>query len=119
MKNEIIVDGITYVPKETNVESNDLKAVLIRTYSAGVHYGYLKYEKDVPAGIKVKLNDARRVWSWSGAASLSQMSVDGVKNPNVCKFPCKVSEITLIAIEILPLTEKALKSLDSVKVWEK
>ncbi len=41
--------------------------VLIRTYSAGVHFGNLE-EMD---GQMVRLSNARRLWSWSGALSLS------------------------------------------------
>ena len=62
---------------------------------------------------------ARRLWYWSGAASLSQLSVDGVSNPGECKFPCEVEKDELTeAIEILPLTDKAKKSIDSVEIWK-
>jgi len=48
--------------------------------------GYLKAVK----GRKVELVNARRLWYWSGAASLSQMALEGVKNPDTCKFPAAV-----------------------------
>ena len=41
---ELVIEGVTYVPKDTvskqaqNTEGLD--CVMIRTYSAGVHYGY-------------------------------------------------------------------------------
>jgi Domain of unknown function (DUF6948) len=91
------------------------KYVIVRTYSAGVFAGELKSKK----GKEVVLNNARRLWFWSGAASLSQLSVDGVLKPDNCKFPCTVKEIILTeAIEILPCTAKAKKSIASVKVWK-
>jgi hypothetical protein len=88
--------------------------VIVRTYSAGVFAGVLKSRK----GREVVLTNARRIYYWAGAATLSQLSVDGTSKPNECKFPCAVPEITLLeAIEILPISAKAKASLDSVKVW--
>ena len=88
--------------------------VIIRTYSAGVFAGYLE-KRD---GKEVTLLKARRLWYWSGAASLSQLSVDGVSKPNDCKFPCEIEKVELTeAIEILSVTEKAQKSIASVKIW--
>jgi hypothetical protein len=88
--------------------------VIARTYSAGVFAGILKSRK----GQEVILSNARRLWYWSGAASLSQLAVDGVNNPGSCKFPVEVKEVELLqVIEILPCTEKARKSIAEVKVW--
>lgn len=90
--------------------------VLVRTYSAGVHVGTLQ-SRD---GKEVVLTNARRIWYWSGAASLSQLATNGTKDPNNCKFPCPVSEILLTeAIEIIPLTPAARRSIDQVPIWEK
>lgn len=89
--------------------------VIVRTYSAGVFAGTLKSRE----GREVVLTNARRLWYWKGAASLSQLSVDGVKYPDECKFPCEVPEVTLLeAIEILPVSEKAKASIASVPVWK-
>ncbi len=89
--------------------------VIVRTYSAGVFAGYLEKRK----GQEVTLSKARRLWYWDGASSLSQLSVDGVSKPENCKFPCEVPTVELLqAIEILPVSIKAKKSIASVKVWE-
>ena len=89
--------------------------VIVRTYSAGVFSGYLASHQDK----QVVLKQARRLWFWEGAASLSQLSIDGTKKPKQCKFPVAVPEITLTeAIEILPCSEKARLSIESVSVWE-
>ena len=91
------------------------KKCIIRTYSAGVHYGTIK-PRD---GKEVLLKNAIRIWYWSGAASLSQMSVDGVNDPDKCKFSVPGAEILLTeAIEIIPCTEKAIKNIESVKPWK-
>lgn len=92
-----------------------MKDVIVRTYSAGVFAGQLKSRK----GKEVVLKNARRLWYWSGAASLSQLANEGVKNPGNCKFPASVPEVILTeAIEILPLSKKAKKILDEVPEWK-
>ncbi len=93
---------------------NGMRCVLVRTYSAGVHVGYEKKKQ----GKFITLVNARRLWRWSGAASLSQLAMEGVKNPEKCKFPCTVTQIELKWIEIIPITEAARESIDAVPVWE-
>ena len=89
--------------------------VIVRTFSAGVFAGEL-VERN---GKEVTLTNARRLWYWSGAASLSQLSQEGVKNPKDCKFPCEVPSVTLTeAIEILPCSDVARKSIAGVPVWQ-
>jgi len=90
--------------------------VIVRTYSAGVFAGHL-FSRNCR---EVVLKNARRLWYWEGAASLSQLSVDGVSKPQNCKFPVIVPEVLLTeVIEILPGSRKAQKSIESVKVWSK
>jgi len=89
--------------------------VIVRTYSAGVFAGYLESRN----GKEVVLKDARRIWYWQGAASLSQLAVDGTSKPDGCKFPVAVNTVTLTeAIEILEVTPKAKESILSVPVWK-
>jgi hypothetical protein len=91
-----------------------MKYVIVRTYSAGVFAGFLESRKDR----EVVLRDARRIWYWAGAASLSQLAMEGTKKPNECKFPCKVDRVELLeAIEILDTTPQAQKSIEDVPVW--
>ena len=69
---------------------------------------------------KILLN-ARRIWYWAGAASLSQLAIDGTSRPNDCKFPEAVSKIELTSpngFEILDVTEKAKQSIMDVKEWK-
>lgn len=107
----ITIDEVVYV-REQQVDGN---YVVVRTYSAGVHIGYLKRL----AGKEVTLTNARRVYYWSGAATLSEMAVNGVKNPDACQFTVVVPEILLTeAIEVIPCTTKAKISLEGVKVWK-
>ena len=91
------------------------KYVIVRTYSAGVFAGYLKKK----AGREVTLTKARRLWYWDGAATLSQLAMEGVKRPENCKFPCEVDEVKLLeAIEILNATSKAKESIAKVPIWK-
>jgi hypothetical protein len=65
------------------------------------------------------MRNARRLWYWEGAASLSQMAQSGTSKPEKCKFPEPVDRIELLeAIEILDVTEVARKSIESVTVWK-
>ena len=116
---EISINGTSYVPKGSSEEKavclEGMPYVICRTYSAGVFAGYLKSRN----GQEVQMINARRLWYWDGAASLSQLAVDGVKKPKTCKFPCEVPSIELLnAIEIIPCSEKARKSIANVGVWE-
>lgn len=92
------------------------KKVIIRTYSAGVFFGEL-IKKD---GREVHLKDARRIWYWDGAASLSELAMSGTSKPENCKFPETVKNIILTeAIEIIETTEQAQKSIEGVAIWSK
>ena len=89
--------------------------VIVRGDRSGVFFGNLKERN----GQEVTLTDCRRVWYWSGAASISQIAAEGVKNPDECKFTMSVSEIIILdAIEIIPCTKEAIQNINSVKVWK-
>jgi hypothetical protein len=91
------------------------KYVIVRTYSAGVFAGYL-FSRN---GQEVILKNARRLWYWTGAASLSQMAMEGTSSPSTCKFPCSVDQVELLqAIEILDCSENAKASIEAVPVWK-
>jgi hypothetical protein len=83
------------------------KYVVVRTYSAGVHIGVLaEHEKT-----EVVLKDARRIWSWAGANTLSEISLRGVGTGS--RISDKVPEIYLSeAIELIPCSAEARENLD-------
>lgn len=98
------------------MNTNIGKKVLIRGNRSGVEFGELVSQK----GSEVTLKNARRIWYWDGAASLSQLAKDGTSNPSNCKFTVFVDSITILdAIEIIPCTDKAVKSIEEVKVWKR
>ena len=116
---EIVIDGIEYVPKDSMLplapKVDGMELVMVRTYSAGVFFGYLE-KRDGQEGT---LRNARRVRYWEGAASLSQLATDGTSKPEKCKFPCAVDLVLLLqTIEIIPITNKAKESLEGVAIWQ-
>lgn len=114
--NKITINGVEYVQADSISNSytkneEGLEYVVVRTYSAGVHFGYLK-SRD---GKEVVLVQARRAWYWEGAFTLSQLAMEGVKKPENCKFSVVVDEILLTeAIEIIKCTDSAKQILQSV-----
>lgn len=106
----IICDG-----KSDIVRVKAGKVTLVRTFSAGVHFGIVKKRK----GKEVTLINARRLWSWEGACSLSQVAVDGV-NLEESKISITVPEITLTeAIELIAMSDKAAEQMMEAKPWKK
>lgn len=102
--------------KQDDIKIEDYRYVIVRTYSAGVFSGNFHSRLNG----SVILQKARRLWKWSGAASLSQLAMEGVKDPDNCMFPCEVDSIELLnPIEIITCTEKAKESIKGVKIWEK
>lgn len=90
------------------------KKEIVRGDRSGVFFGTLK-EKN---GQEVVLGGCRRIWYWDGAASISQLAVDGTSKPTECKFTVAVDEIGILdAIEIIPCTANAIESIESVSVW--
>ncbi|CAB4132605.1 hypothetical protein UFOVP255_35 [uncultured Caudovirales phage] len=95
--------------------NNENPYVIVRTYSAGVFAGNLLSRE----AREVTLTNARRIWYWAGAASLSQLAMEGTSKPAECKFPCEVDQVLLLeAIEILSVTEKARQSIKQVPIWK-
>ncbi len=115
-----MIDDVKYVRADAvkaPAENFDgLKYVIIRSYDAGCFAGYLVEKKDR----NVKLKKARRLWYWDGAASLSQLAMEGVNKPDSCKFPCEVDNIEIDNVcEVIDATHTAQESINNVPVWKK
>jgi hypothetical protein len=116
--NEVEINGQVYVKKGTESQPaeklDNMEYVIIRGDRSGVFAGYLESKKEK----EVILRQARRIWYWSGAASISQLAEDGTSDPDNCKFPVALNKIQILdVIEIINCTEKARKSIQGVKVW--
>lgn len=120
----IKIDEVEYIRKDSVQQKakdcNGWPYVIIRASSSGVHAGFL-VKNIVEQGLRtVTLYSARRIFYWDGAASLSQMAVDGVSKPENCKFPCAVEEIQVSGvIEVIPCTLKAQQSILGVAIWKR
>lgn len=120
----ININGVEYIAKSEydKVTAGKMAKVLdgmeyciVRTYSAGVFAGYIEKRE----GKEVTIRKVRRIWYWDGANSLSQLAVDGTLKPENCKFACEVDTIIVTeAIEVIPCTEKARKSIMEVEEWK-
>ena len=90
------------------------KKFIVRCSRAGVYYGEIVNQN----GQEIEMANVRNIWYWSGAASVMQLASDGVSRPKDCKFSVVVDSLILLdAIQVVPCTDKAVKSLDAVKVW--
>jgi hypothetical protein len=88
--------------------------VVIRSAQSGAWLGTL-VERDADT---VELADARRLWYWDGAATLSQLALEGVARPRSCKFPPEVAHVIVLGVcEIIDATDEAVASVDAVPAW--
>ena len=87
---------------------------MVRTNRAGVFFGKIE-KRD---GNTLTLSNARRIWYWTGASSLSELAQHGTSRPRECKFPCAVDVIEVFdVLEIISVTDEAAKSIDRVAEW--
>lgn len=91
------------------------KKVIVRCNRAGVFYGTLKEYDN--ANCEAVLGDVRRIHYWEGAASLSQVAMDGVGINS--RLTMVVPEMVVMeVIEIIPCSNEAIKNLESQKIWK-
>lgn len=98
------------------MKKNNNQKYIIRCDRAGVFYAEIKERR----GSEADLVNARRLWYWDGAASLSQLATDGVKKPKNCKFTVTVPKMTVLGvIEVIQCSDAACKSIDEVLEWKR
>ena len=93
--------------------------VIVRGRNIGVHAGYLHEDRKD----RMVLREARRIWRWSGAATLSQLAVCGPSNPDSCKFAVAVERQELRGLdsqgdyEVIHCTPEGAKAIQGVTPW--
>lgn len=93
--------------------------VIIRADRAGVFYGTLNEVEQLGDKLQVELINLRRLWYWAGAASLTQLAVEGTKEPLACKFTITMpSAVIQGVIEVLPCSKAAIKSIEEIAPWK-
>ena len=90
-----------------------LKPVIVRTYSAGAHFGYLVKR----VGKEVTLTRSRRLWRWFGAWTLSEVATAGL-DVTKSKIGAPVAIVLTEAIEIIDATPAAAQIIESA-AWAK
>lgn len=89
---------------------------IIRCDRAGVFFARIAERR----GSEADLEDCRRLWYWEGAASLSQLAMEGVTAPHNCKFTMAVTSMTVLGvIEVIPCTDAAVRSINGVSEWKR
>ena len=100
------------------MENKKEQYYIIRCDRAGVFFAKIAERR----GNEADLEDCRRLWYWDGAASLSQLAMEGVTAPRNCKFKftMAVPSMTVLGvIEIIPCTEASVQSINGVRVWKR
>ena len=120
----IMIDDVRYIreDKASNPASklDGLERVIIRSYAAGVFIGYLAEKKAEVSGVNVTLKQARRIYYWDGACSLTQLAMEGSKSPLNCKITEAINEQWVgDVIEILPVSQESADIIDGVSAWKK
>jgi hypothetical protein len=101
--------------QEKRMESKT-KYYVVRCDRSGVFMAQIKGRSKT--GKFAVLTDSRRLFYWSGAASLSQLAMEGVSTPVQCKFPIAVPEMEVTdVIEVIPMTDSAVANIKAVPVW--
>ena len=91
------------------------KICIIRSYESGVHFGEVLETRDTIHGLSVTLKDSRRVHYWEGAASLSQMALDGIKTGRIAMV---LPEIQVESVcEIIPMSDAAIDNMKKQPIW--
>lgn len=90
------------------------KYVIVRDDKAGVFFGILSKKENT----ELTLTKARKLYYWSGANTIEQIAIDGVKNPDACKFTQTVDIIVLSNYnQLIPCSKNAIYNIKSIKSW--
>lgn len=91
------------------------KYYIVRGDRSGVFAGEIESKN----GSNIVMRNVRRLWYWDGACSISELALLGTSRPENCKFTVTLDELELMdAIELIPCTDQAEKSIKGVKEWK-
>ncbi len=91
------------------------KKVVVRGIQSGVYFGTLADRN----GQEVELTNCRNIWYWEGANNLNQIAAEGV-NTKRSKISMSVDNVIFTDIvEIIPMTDKAIKILEGAPIWKR
>lgn len=90
------------------------KKVIARIERAGVFHGTLDYiDNEI-----MRLKDARRIYYWEGALSVTDMASRGLTSGKISAPVSKVEFLTDKVIELNECSGDASRSIEAVRVWK-
>ena len=88
--------------------------VIVRSRGSGVWMGVLREVAYPAAGMIVRLDSARRLWSWSGAKECSELALTGPTGGNI---GCVSAPVVAETLEMHECAPAAVVALGKVPVW--
>ena len=92
--------------------------VILRTNTAGCHMGKLISCTPMGETYDCVIADTRRIWSWTGAKTLSHLAAKGSNDHSGCKISIEIPKNRMPAVEVISMTEEGLKSFNEIPFWE-
>ena len=90
------------------------KKIIARIDRAGVFHGTLDYiDSDI-----IRLKDARRIYYWNGALSVTSMAAKGITDGKVTIPVTTVEFMSDKIVELNECSDAATKSIEAIKPWK-
>ena len=90
------------------------KKVIARIERAGVFHGTLVYfDSEI-----LRLKDARRIYYWEGALSVTDMASNGLTGGKISAPVTKVEFLADKVVELNECSNKSSKTIETIKVWK-
>lgn len=90
------------------------KRIIARIDRAGVFHGTLDYiDNDI-----LRLKDARRIYYWEGALSVTDIAANGITGGKVTIPVSTVEFMTDKIVELNECSDEATKSIEAIKPWK-
>ncbi len=91
------------------------KEIIARIERAGVFYGTLDYlDTEI-----IRMKDVRRIYSWEGALSVTDMAVNGISRGRITAPVSMVEFMSNNIIELNKCSDKATRSILSIETWKR
>ena len=108
-----VAQAFSAIPASVPVHPSVGQDCIVRAYAAGVHFGRVHSVTDSAAGREVHLTRTRRIWSWQGALSCTEIAQAGISGGKLSvEAP---DNFVSGVIEIIPTSEEAEKCLRAAK----
>lgn len=90
------------------------KKIIARIERAGVFHGTLDYlDTEI-----IRMKNVRRIYSWFGALSVTDMAVNGIRTGKITEPVSMVEFMSNNIIELNECSDKATRSIESIESWK-